>query len=109
MYKLTLADNTVIPNLELNGNNFVSQTALTAADFAGKLDSVLIEGPEDAAIQTGQHGPMILAEGRVQHWPDGYYFVLLDVPEEEQQAQAREAEITALQMAIIELYERSGN
>ena len=81
-WKVTLADGSVIDNLTLNGNNFVSETELTAADFDGKLAHVTIAAPEgeDAFGLAGEHGPMMLAEDRVQVWPDGYYFVLLDIP-----------------------------
>lgn len=80
-YKITLSDGTVINNLSLNGNNFVSKTPLWAVDFEGKLSHVTIAGPDDGDVRVGEHGPMMLAENRVQVWPDGYYFVLLDIPE----------------------------
>lgn len=82
-WKVTLSDGSVIDNLMLNGNNFVSATELTTADFDGKLAHVTIVAPEgeDAYGLAGEHGPMMLAEDRVQVWPDGYYFVLLDIPE----------------------------
>ena len=80
-YKITLANGTIIDNLSLNGNNFVSKTELTAADFDGKLAHVTITGPNDGDVCVGEHGTMMLAEDRVQVWPDGYYFVLLDIPE----------------------------
>ena len=79
-YKITLSDGTEIKNLELNGNNFVSKAPLITADFDGKLTHVIIDGPEDGDVLVGEHGPMMLAEDRVQVWPDGYYFVLLDIP-----------------------------
>jgi len=82
-FKITLSDGTVIKDLEMNGNNFVSKTPLTADNFNGKLSHVVIDGPDnvDDAGLRGEHGPMMLVEDRVQVWPDGYYFVLMDIPE----------------------------
>lgn len=40
MYTITLADGTVLRNLELSGNTYMSSTAYTAADFEGKLSTV---------------------------------------------------------------------
>ena len=105
-YKITLSDGTVINNLSLNGNNFVSKTPLTAADFEGKLGHVTITGPDDGDVRVGEHGPMTLAENRVQVWPDGYYFVLLDIPESVLKEQAQEELITNIEMAMVEIYER---
>ena len=107
MYKITFSDGSIINNLELNGNNFVSKTKLTADVFEGKLSRVVIEGPadEDGVGLIGEHGPMMLAENRVQVWPDGYYFVLLDVPESVLKEQAREDLITSLELAMVEIYE----
>jgi len=97
-YKITLSDGTIIDNLELNGNNFVSRTPLTAANFAGKLAHVTIEGPEDGYGLVGEHGPMMLAENRVQGWPDGYYFVLLDIPPAELERRQTRGDIEYIAM-----------
>lgn len=42
MYKITLADGTVLDNLELNGNNYISDTVIEDSVFNGKLDTVII-------------------------------------------------------------------
>ena len=39
---MTLSDGTKLKNLTLNGTNYVSQTKLTEADFAGKLRTVTV-------------------------------------------------------------------
>lgn len=84
LFKVTLADGTSIDNLELNGNNFISQTEVTPATFAGKLNSVKIEGPEDvnADVELGQHGRMSLARCQNDSLLGGYAFVLVDVPQD---------------------------
>ena len=49
-WKITLADGTSLDGLNLNGNNFISSTAVTEDTFAGKLSSVTIEGPDGTEI-----------------------------------------------------------
>lgn len=41
-YSVTLSDGTKLDNLALNGNNFVSSTKVTEADFKDKLSKVTI-------------------------------------------------------------------
>ena len=45
MYTITLADGTILGNLHLNGNNFISDTRLDASVFDGNLSTVHITGP----------------------------------------------------------------
>lgn len=45
MYMVTLADGTILDNLLLNGNNFISDTRIDEAVFDGNLDTVRITGP----------------------------------------------------------------
>lgn len=42
MYSVKLADGTEIKNLELNGNNFISDTIIDEAIFENNLDKVTI-------------------------------------------------------------------
>ena len=79
-FKVTLADGTTIDGLRLNGNNFVSESEVTEATFAGKLSHVVIAGPKDAdgAELIGEHERMELLQ--VAHYEDGYYFILRDIP-----------------------------
>ncbi len=46
MYSITLADGSILRNLELDGNNYISPEELTADDFDGKLSSVTIDDGE---------------------------------------------------------------
>ena len=84
-WKITLADGSVVDGLDLNGNNFVSQTEITPDMFAGKLSRVTIDGPADAddAGLRGEHGPMELLQIKHYNNPEaglvGWYFVLRDV------------------------------
>ena len=84
-WKITLADGSVVDGLDLNGNNFVSQTEITPDMFAGKLSRVTIDGPADAdaAGLRGEHGPMEQLQIKHYNNPEaglvGWYFVLRDV------------------------------
>lgn len=42
MYTITLADGTNLTNLELNGNNYISETVIEDSVFEGNLDTVKI-------------------------------------------------------------------
>lgn len=44
MYTIILGDQTEITNLELNGNNFISDQIITDETFEGNLDHVIIRG-----------------------------------------------------------------
>lgn len=45
MYTITLADGTIIKNLRLNGNNFISDVRIDTSVFDGNLKAVHIAGP----------------------------------------------------------------
>ena len=38
MYKITLADGTVLENLELNGNNYIAEGVIEDSVFEGNLE-----------------------------------------------------------------------
>ena len=86
-FSITLADGTSIGGLELNGNNFVSKTEITAEMFRGKLGHVVISGNAEAdeAGLIGDHEHMELIQ--IAHYtqkthgmPDGWYFALREIP-----------------------------
>ena len=87
---VTLADGTQLGGLEMNGNNFVSKTEVTAQTFAGKLGRVSITGDAEAdeAGLIGEHSHMELVQ--VAHYTqkehglaDGWYFALREIPANE--------------------------
>lgn len=45
IYKITLTDGTVINDLKLNGNNFISSTEIEESIFDGNLLTVTISSP----------------------------------------------------------------
>ena len=86
-FKITLADGTQLTDLEHNGNNFFSTKEVTEETFKGKLGHVVISGDKDAdeAGLIGEHGQMELVQlahytQKTHGMPDGYYFVLRDIP-----------------------------
>ena len=75
-FTVTLADGTQLGGLELNGNNFISKTELTADTFKGKLSKVTITGDSEAdeAGLIGEHEHMELVQ--VKKYGDEWWFIL---------------------------------
>lgn len=104
MYTITLANGNVLNDLELNGNNFISDTVLADNIFEGGLGTVQISDGENIEV----HTDMKLICNRViggKSW-----FVLADKTEQEKQTEALYAtlaanasSITDVQMALAEL------
>lgn len=82
MYQIKLSDDTVISNLTMNGNNFVSATELTEADFEGKLSPVTITDLETGQVEVHEH--MDLVQIVNTYYTEGnWYFILRDLTEDE--------------------------
>lgn len=69
-YTITLADGTVLDNLALNGNNYVSAVEITKDIFKGNLSTVTIGDGE----HTHTYKNMKLVQ--FTQYDDGYYFIL---------------------------------
>ena len=80
-WKITLSDGTKLENLGLNGNNFISETKITADKFKGKLSKVTFEGKVEGKDYKQECNNMELVQ--IAHYEDGYYFVLREIPQEE--------------------------
>ena len=52
MHRIILSDGTILDNLELNGNNYISETLIDDSVFEGNLDSVEIYDGESTQIYT---------------------------------------------------------
>ena len=70
MYQITLKDGTVIKDLELNGNNFISKTEITESMFADNLETVTISDGTNESVQEN----MKLVQ--IANMNDEYWFVL---------------------------------
>ena len=95
-WKITLADGTQLENLRLNGNNFISDTKITADIFNGNLSKVVIEGIEDGKESVQEYEHMELVQ--IVHYEDGYYFVLRELSQDELDKIKTQADIEFLAM-----------
>jgi hypothetical protein len=77
IYKITLADGTVIDNLKLNGNNFISPVEIDETIFDGNCLNVTINDGEKDDVHTNMELVQITKMG------EEYWFILRDVPENE--------------------------
>lgn len=96
IYTITLSDGTVLSDLTLNGNNFVSQTEVTEAMFAGKLNTVTISDGENTEIL---HDAELIQIAHYDFMP-GWYFILREVPEAERWQKNVDKEIAESKSAI---------
>ena len=106
MYKITLHDGTVLDNLELNGNNFISEKVIDDSVFSGNLNTVTISNGETTVTYTD----MKLLSNRVDGGKS--WFVLGEKTEQEKAMErlvsalsANAESITDVQLALAELYE----
>lgn len=91
-YKITLADGTVLSNLKLNGNNFVSDAEVTEDQFIDNLDPVVINDGETDDV----HEHMGLVQ--IVKYGEQYYFVLRDRTPDELRQIKMQADIEYLAM-----------
>ena len=77
MYSIELADGTIINNLQLNGNNFISDTIIDNEVFIDNLETVIITNEEGSTT----YNNMKLIQNKVngtQSW-----FILTEKTQEE--------------------------
>lgn len=92
-WKITLANGTQLKDLKQNGNNFVSETEITADIFNGNLSKVVIED-ENGNIQEYEHMELV----QIVHYEDGYYFILRELSKDELERIKTQADIEYLAM-----------
>ena len=97
-FTITLADGTQLTGLELNGNNFITKTAVTKKTFSGKLGHVVITGNAEAdeAGLIGEHENMQLVQ--VQKYGEEYWFILRDLTPQELKDICHEARLDYIEM-----------
>ena len=106
MYKITLADGTVLENLELNGKNYIAEGVSEDSVFEGNLATVTITDGETTETYTD----MRLMSNRVE---DGRSWFVLGEKTAQQKAMERMEKllssnadsITDVQVALAEVYE----
>ena len=106
MYQITLHDGAVLDDLELNGNNFISEKVIDDSVFSGNLDTVTISNGETTETYTD----MKLLSNRVD---GGKSWFILGEKTEQEKTMERLVEslsvnaesITDVQLALAEVYE----
>lgn len=101
MYKITLADGTEIGNLELNGNNYITPTAVDSAIFDGNMATVTITNLDSGDTRQITDGVLlsnIVREGRS-------WIVIGQKSAEQTRQEAVDTAVTDLQLALAEVYE----
>ena len=106
-FTITLSDGTKLEGLSLNGNNFISATALSASDFAGKLSPVKIQvmlGEEESLSDgesydqslIGDHAHMKLVQ--CVEYENAWWFVLADITKQELREKTIDARLDYIEM-----------
>ena len=90
MYTVTLQDGTVLDNLELNGNNYISDTLIDDAVFEHNLDTVTINDGE--STQTYENMKLIAN----QVFGGKSWFVLAEKSTEDIEKETLEKELVDL-------------
>ena len=102
MYKITLHDGTVIDDLGLNGNNFISKAEVEESIFTDKaLKSVEVHNSETDATEV-LHDVMLI---QLAQYGDEYWFILTEKPSYLKRDEEIQKSIDATEEAITELYE----
>lgn len=78
-YKIVLENGTIIDNLKLNGNNFVTKEELSADTFIGNLSVVTINDGENDMVYEN----MSLVQ--LVKYDDEYWFILRTMTQKELQ------------------------
>lgn len=98
IYSITLSDGSVIENLKLNGNNFISEVPVSSETFADNCSPVIISDGETEEVHENIELVQITEMG------DQYWFVLRDISEAEMEKIKMQSDIEYIaMMAGVEL------
>ncbi len=78
-YKITLSDGTVLDDLKMNGNNFISNIEIDAAAFEGNCSEITINDGEKDEIYSNVELVQIM---KIEN---EYWFVLRQIPKSERE------------------------
>ena len=92
VYSITLADGTILDDLKLNGNNYVSQKEIKEEAFQDNLYSVTISDGEKEEIHTNMELVQLM------EYEGAYWFILRDIPPETLDRMQLQADIVYLAM-----------
>lgn len=99
MYKITLQDGTFIENLELNGNNFISDIIIPDSRFSNNLKNIIITDGEN--IENCED--MMLVANRIVD--NKSWFIITEKSEKQKKDELLDTNITDIQLALVDLYE----
>lgn len=85
-FKVTLADGTVLDNLGLNGNNYISKKKIEASAFEGKLSHVEVYDYEDEKTTVLEDQVLV----QCVKYDKEYWFILRGKTTEERLAEDNE-------------------
>jgi len=94
MYTITLSNGTKLKNLELNGNNYISETIIEDSVFDGGLDTVVISDGETTETFTD----MRLMSNRVDNGKS--WFVLGEKTAQQKKEEALSLELEEMRQAM---------
>lgn len=92
IYKITLANGTVLDNLTMNGNNFISEETVDVHVFDGNCSPIIIDDRTSEEI----HEHMDLVQVTVVEGKS--WFVLRDIPQKELEQTKLKSDIEYLAM-----------
>lgn len=97
-YSIILADGTIIEDLLLNGDNFISKNPIASSMFGGNCSPVIINDGENEEV----HENMSLVQ--ITKMGDEYWFVLCDISKDELMRMKMQSDIEYIaMMAGVEL------
>lgn len=103
MYKITLADGTVLDNIEGSGTTLVSYQPIDPSMFEHNLSPVIIkkigESPDDLLFIDGYHENMYFEMVECPY-KDTYWFTLKDIPKEELELTKIKSDIEYMSMMM---------
>ncbi len=100
MYTITLNNGTKLENLELNGNNFISETLIDSDVFKDNLKTVTISNEEN----TDTYNDMVLIQNQI--YENQSWFILAEKTPEQKEKEALSINFTNIELAMTEMYEQ---
>ena len=105
MYTIKLTDGTKIEHLEINGNNYISDTKIDESIFENNLSLLTIIN-EDDGEETILRNAIV---GQQQEWGDGKFYLIFAEKTREQLLneiiEKYSNNITDIQLALTDIYE----
>lgn len=95
MHKITLNDGTVLDNLELNGNNYISNQVIENVVFEDNLDEItFFDGENTKTQQDMKLISNVVMDGKS-------WFILAEKTKEEKEKELLQARIADLEMLLL--------